>query len=100
MMRMVCFVLLASILAAPGLALAETARHESDAHEVAEHEASHDAHDGHGELTFRGLLSSPDFQGTLVNVGALLLLFAWIMRKKGNPAVSSVRRAPQASGEG
>ena len=85
-MRMVCFALLApilaSILVAPSLAWAESAHHEPAAHEAAEHEAGHDAHDGHGELTFKGLLSSPDFQGTLVNFGAM-----WEPSEKLGPLV-------------
>jgi F-type H+-transporting ATPase subunit b len=95
-MRTARWLLLASILAAPSFARAETAHHESVAHEVAEHEIGHDAQDGHGELTFRGLLSSPDFQGTLVNFGALVLLIAWVIRKKGNPALAERRKQVEA----
>lgn len=95
-MRAARFVLLASILAVPSLAWAESAHHESEAHEVAEHEAGHDAHDGHGELTFMGLISSREFQGTLVNFGALVLLLAWVIRKKGNPALAERRKQVEA----
>jgi F-type H+-transporting ATPase subunit b len=95
-MRMARFIVLASILVVPTLALAETAHRESEAHEVVEHESGHDGHDGHGELTLRGVLSSPDFQGTLVNFGALILLFAWIIRKKGNPALAERRKQVEA----
>jgi len=95
-MRMTRFIFLASILAVPSLALAESAHHESEAHEVTEHESGHDGHEGHGELTLKGLLSSPDFQGTLVNFGALILLFAWVIRKKGNPALAERRKQVEA----
>ena len=96
MMRAARFVLLASILAVPSLALAESAHRESVAHEVAEHEAGHDAQDGHGELTFSGVLSNPEFWGTLVNFGALIVLLAWVIRKKGNPALAERRKQVEA----
>ncbi|MGB5703465.1 MAG: ATP synthase F0 subunit B [Polyangiales bacterium] len=96
MMRAARFVLLASILAIPSLAWAESAHHESVAHEVAEHEAGHDAQDGHGELTFGGVLSNPEFWGTLVNFGALIVLLAWVIRKKGNPALAERRKQVEA----
>ncbi len=88
---------LASVLALPSLAWAESAEHESLAHEVAEeHDAVQDAHGGHGELTFWGLLKTPEFQGTLVNFGALILLIAWVIRKKGNPALAEKRKQVEA----
>ena len=95
-MRAVRWLLLASILAVPSLVWAQSAHHESVAHEVAEHEAGHDTDDGHAELTFKGLLASPDFQGTLVNFGALVLLIAWVIRKKGNPALAERRKQVEA----
>ncbi|KPK50378.1 MAG: hypothetical protein AMJ63_14750 [Myxococcales bacterium SG8_38_1] len=95
-MRAVRWLLLASILAVPSLVWAQSAHHESVAHEVAEHEAGHDSDDGHAELTFKGLLASPDFQGTLVNFGALVLLIAWVIRKKGNPALAERRKQVEA----
>lgn len=95
-MRVFRVALFALFVAAPGLALAESAHPESPAHEVAEHESGHDAHDGHGELTFRSLITSRDFQGTLVNFGALILLFAWVIRKKGNPALAERRKQVEA----
>jgi F-type H+-transporting ATPase subunit b len=88
-MRTFRVVLLAVAMSTPSLVFAETAHHESEAHEVAEHEAGHD---GHGELTFRGLITNRDFQGTLVNFLALLLLFGWVIRKKGNPALAERRK--------
>jgi len=96
MIRAARWLFLASVFAVPDLAGAESAPHESLAHELAEEEIGHGAHDGHGELTFRGLLSSPDFQGTLVNFGALILLFAWVIRKKGNPALAERRKQVEA----
>ncbi|MBT8454291.1 MAG: hypothetical protein KJO40_20175 [Deltaproteobacteria bacterium] len=90
-MRSLSSALLALVLALPGLASAEDAAHGSAAHQVAEEQTGHDAHDGHGELTFLSLVKSPDFQGTLVNFGALLLLIAWVIRKKGNPALAARR---------
>ncbi len=91
-MRVFRVLLFALILTVPSLALAESAHHESEAHEVVEHESGHDAHDGHGELTFKGLLTNRDFQGTLVNFGVLVLLIAWVIRKKGNPALAERRK--------
>lgn len=91
-MRMLMGCAVAAILAFPTSAWAESPTQESEAHEVAEHDAGRDAHGGHGELTFRGLLSNREFQGTLVNFLALLLLFAWVIRKKGNPALAERRR--------
>lgn len=84
--------LLALVLVAlPGLAFAEDAPLESVTHEVAEEQTGHDAHDGHGELTFWSLMKSPVFQGTLVNFGVLVLLIGWVIRKKGNPALAARR---------
>ena len=90
-MRSLTSALLALVLALPGLAYAEDAAHGSAAHQVAEEQTGHDANDGHGELTFLSLVKSPDFQGTLVNFGALVLLIAWVIRKKGNPALAARR---------
>lgn len=91
--------LFALMLSVPALALAETAHDEEPAaHEAAEHEAGHDegAHGGHGELTLKGVLSNHEFWGTLVNFGALLVLFAWVIRKKGNPALAERRKQVEA----
>jgi F-type H+-transporting ATPase subunit b len=96
MMLPVHFVLLASILLVPSLAWAESAHPEALAHELAEQEIGHDLHGGHDELTFKGLLASREFQGTLVNFGALVLLIAWVIRKKGNPALAERRRQVEA----
>ena len=90
-MRSLTSALLALVLALPGLAYAEDAAHGSAAHQVAEEQTGHDANDGHGELTFLSLVKSPDFQGTLVNFGALVLLIAGVIRKKGNPALAARR---------
>ncbi|MBT8467388.1 MAG: hypothetical protein KJN97_01460 [Deltaproteobacteria bacterium] len=80
--------LLAAILALPGLASAEEAPHGASAHEAGEEQSGHD---GHGELSFVSLMKSPDFRGTLVNFGALILLIAWVIHKKGNPALAERR---------
>jgi F-type H+-transporting ATPase subunit b len=96
MMLPVHFVLLASILLVPSLAWAESAHPEALAHELAEQEIGHDLHGGHDELTFKSLLASREFQGTLVNFGALVLLFAWVIRKKGNPALAERRKQVEA----
>ena len=90
-MRSLTSALLALVLALPGLAFAKDAAHDSAAHHVAEEQTGHNAHEGHGELTFLSLIKSPDFQGTLVNFGALVLLIAWVIRKKGNPALAAQR---------
>jgi F-type H+-transporting ATPase subunit b len=92
MMRTLWAMLFALMLASPGLALAEAAHGESVAHEVAEEEAGHGAHDdGHGELTFSSLIRNRDFQGTVINFLVLVGLLAWVIRKKGNPALAARR---------
>jgi F-type H+-transporting ATPase subunit b len=90
--------LFALMLSVPALAFAESAHGESTAHEVAEHEAGHDAdaHGGHGELTLKGVLTNHEFWGTLVNFGALLVLFGWVLKKKGNPALAERRKQVEA----
>jgi len=85
-------ILFALTLAAPSLVLAEAADGESVAHEVAEEESGHGAHDdGHGELTFSSLIRNREFQGTLLNFFVLVGLIAWVIRKKGNPALAARR---------
>ena len=88
-MRALGLMLFALLVASPSLVLAETAHHESEAHEVAEQAAGHD--DGHGELTFSSLIKSRDFQGTMINFIVLVGLIAWVIRKKGNPALAARR---------
>ena len=111
-MRAIRIAILGCLLTMPALALAETAEKEAEAHdEAAEHgegtghdedaghatEEAHGAtdhesgHDAHGDLTFGSLLSSREFQGTLVNFAALILLIGWVIRKKGNPALAARR---------
>lgn len=85
-----------AVVAVPGLAFAESAHHESKAHEIAEEESGHEAHGGHEPLTFRSLITSREFQGTLVNFAALLLLIGWVIRKKGNPALAERREQVEA----
>ena len=87
-MRAFWVMLVALAVASPSLVLAETPHHESNAHEAAEQESGHD---GHGELTFSGLLKNRDFQGTVVNFLVLVGLIAWVIRKKGNPALAARR---------
>lgn len=87
-MRALRVMLFALLLAAPSLALAESAHHESEAHEVVEHV---EGRDGHGELSFSTLIKSREFQGTLVNFLVLVALIAWAIRKKGNPALAARR---------
>jgi len=85
-------VLFALTLAAPSVVLAEAAHGESPAHEVVEEESGHGAHDdGHGELSIPALFGSREFQGTLVNFIVLVALLAWVIRKKGNPALAARR---------
>jgi F-type H+-transporting ATPase subunit b len=83
--------LIALLLASPGLVSAEEADHESLAHEVVEEESGHGAAEDHGELTFSSLIKSPDFLGTVVNFTVLVLLIGWVIRKKGNPALAARR---------
>ena len=88
--------LLAVVLVAPSIALAEDheaeGHHESAAHEVAEHAEGDGGHDGHGQLTCTGVLTNLEFIGAVVNFTALILLFAWIIRSKGNPALAEKRK--------
>jgi F-type H+-transporting ATPase subunit b len=88
MMRALGVILFALLVASPGLVLAETAHHESKAHEVAEQESGRGRH---GELTFSGLLRSREFQGTVLNFVVLVGLIAWVIRKKGNPMLAARR---------
>jgi F-type H+-transporting ATPase subunit b len=81
-MRMLWAMLFSLMLVSPGLAFAEAAHGESLAHEV---------DDGHGELTFASLIRSRDFQGTVINFVVLVGLIAWVIRKKGNPALAARR---------
>lgn len=90
-MRLVRILLLASVVALPGVALAESASH-GDAHEAASHESGHDGHD---ELSFTGLFENTEFLGTLVNFIVLILLLAWVIRTKGNPALAERRKQVQ-----
>ena len=91
-MRASWVMLFALTLAAPSLVLAEAAHGESVAHEVTEEESGHGAHDdGHGELTFSSLIRNREFQGTLLNFFVLVGLIAWVIRKKGNPALAARR---------
>jgi F-type H+-transporting ATPase subunit b len=92
MRRAFLVMLFALTLAAPSLVLAEAAYGESLAHEATAEESGHGAHDdGHGELTFSSLIRNRDFQGTLVNFLVLVGLIAWVIRKKGNPALAARR---------
>ena len=88
MMRALRVMLFASLVASPGVVLAETAHHESEAHQVAEAES---AHGGHGELSLSALLKSSEFQGTVLNFLVLVGLITWVIRKKGNPILAARR---------
>ena len=88
-MRAIGVLSFALVLASSSLALAESPSHGSDSHEAAGHGQDHG--DGHGELTVRSVFANPEFQGTLVNFTVLLLLIAWVIRKKGNPALAARR---------
>jgi F-type H+-transporting ATPase subunit b len=91
-MRALGVILCALLVASPGLVLAEAAHGESLAHEVAEEESGHDAHDdGHGELTFSSLIQNREFQGTVINFLVLVGLIVWVIRKKANPALAARR---------
>lgn len=89
-MRSFRVLLVALLVALPALALAEDPHHEALAHEVAEQQSGHDQ-SGHGALTFTGLLQNRDFQGTVINFLVLVGLIAWVIRKKGNPALAARR---------
>ena len=97
-MRASWVMLFALTLAAPSLVLAEAAHGESVAHEVTEEESGHGAHDdGHGALTFSSLIRNREFQGTLLNFFVLVGLIAWVIRKKGNPALAARRAEVEKS---
>jgi F-type H+-transporting ATPase subunit b len=87
-MRASWVMLFTMLLASPGLVSAQSAHHESEAHEVVEHA---EGDDGHGELSIPALFKSREFQGTLVNFIVLVGLIAWVIRKKGNPALAARR---------
>ncbi len=92
MIRSLWVMLFAFMVASPSSVLAETAHGESVAHEVAETESGHSGQDaGHGELTFSSLIKNRDFQGTVINFLVLVGLIAWVIRKKGNPALAARR---------
>jgi len=90
-MRASWAMLLALLLASPGLVSAKDVDHESLAHEVTEEASGHGGDDEHGELTFSSLIKNRDFQGTLVNFLVLVILIGWVIRKKGNPALAARR---------
>jgi F-type H+-transporting ATPase subunit b len=91
-MRSLWVMLFALVVASPSLVSAETAHGESVAHEVVEEATGHDAQaEGHGELTFSSLIRNREFQGTVINFLVLVGLIAWVIRKKGNPALAARR---------
>jgi F-type H+-transporting ATPase subunit b len=91
-MRVFWAMLLVLVVASPSLVLAEDAHGESVAHEVADEATGHGADDeGHGELTFSSLIRNREFQGTVINFLVLVGLLAWVIRKKGNPALAARR---------
>jgi F-type H+-transporting ATPase subunit b len=90
-MRVFWAMLLALVLASPSLVLAEDAHGESLAHEVVEEQSGHDAQADHGEFSISSLFKSREFQGTLINFFVLVGLIAWVIRKKGNPALAARR---------
>jgi len=90
-MRVFWAMLLVLVVASPSLVLAEDAHGESVAHEVAEEESGHDGQSDHGELSISSLFKSREFQGTLINFIVLVGLIAWVIRKKGNPALAARR---------
>jgi F-type H+-transporting ATPase subunit b len=90
-MRASWMVLVAFLLAAPALAVAETPHPESLAHDVAADQSDHGDAGEHGELSLASLLTSREFQGTLINFIVLVGLLVWVIRKKGNPALAARR---------
>lgn len=90
-MRASWMLLVAFLLAAPALAVAEAPHPESVAHEVAVDESDHGAAGEHGEFSLASLLANREFQGTLVNFIVLVGLLVWVIRKKGNPALAARR---------
>jgi F-type H+-transporting ATPase subunit b len=94
-MRGFWLVLFALVVGFPSLVLAEDPHGESLAHEVSEEESGHGAHADHGELSVSTLFRSREFQGAIINFIVLVGLIAWVIRKKGNPALAA-RRAEVA----
>lgn len=91
-MRALRLLLVVVALGVPSLALAEDHEAAAVGHD-AEHTEGHGEHaDGHGELTFTGVLTDMEFIGAVVNFAALLLLFGWIIKTKGNPALAEKRK--------
>jgi F-type H+-transporting ATPase subunit b len=89
-MRALRALLLALIVASPSLTLAET-EHPDLSAQASGHEPIEESHGAHGELSISALFKSPEFLGTLVNFTVLVLLLAWVIRKKGNPALAARR---------
>jgi len=90
-MRSSVLLLVVLVLASPAWVAAESTSHESAAHEAALAESGHGATAEHGELSLSSLLASREFQGTVVNFIVLVGLIAWVIRKKGNPALAARR---------
>ena len=88
MSRAAAFLLFASMALTPAVGFAAEDAHGG--HEAAE---SHGEHGDHGPLTITGVLKNRDFQGTVVNFLVLVLLIAWVIRTKGNPALAERRKA-------
>jgi len=80
--------LLALMLASPHMASAQAPTPDSEGHEVAEYV---EGHGGQAQMTVSALFKNRVFQGTLINFLALVLLIAWVIRKKGNPALAARR---------
>ncbi len=80
-MRAISVLVLSLWLVSPAVAF------PGSAHAAAEEKGEHGAH---GELHFSDVLNT-EFLGTLVNFGVLVLLIAWVIRTKGNPALAARR---------
>jgi F-type H+-transporting ATPase subunit b len=80
-MRAIAVLVLGLWLVAPSVSFAESAQQAAEGQED---------HGAHGELNFSDVLNT-EFLGTLVNFSVLVLLIAWVIRTKGNPALAARR---------
>lgn len=96
--RLMTFSMAAGIALAPVAVLAKTEAHDAHAEVATEgHGDAHadDAHGGHGPLTLHGVLTNPEFWGTLVNFTALLIILGFAVKKVVNPSMAKRRSAIQ-----
>ncbi len=91
MTRVAFLALWIALTAVPAASFAAEAEH-GDAHAA----EGGDTHAEHEPLTFTGVISSRDFQGSVFNFLVLIALLVWVIRSKGNPALAERRKEVEA----